>query len=77
MEWDATVRGPERLPGREQVGTRPKMTAVRGLSATLAMVHHSSVLAWRVPWREEAGGAQFMVAEKWTQLSDFRIHDFS
>ena len=38
---------------------------------------HSSVLAWRVPWREEPGGVQSVVAEKWTQLSDFHIHDFS
>lgn len=44
LAWGATVRGPERLPGREQVGTRPQMMAVRGLSATLAMVQLLSLL---------------------------------
>ena len=24
------------------------------------MASHSSVLAWRIPWREEPGGLQFM-----------------
>lgn len=44
LEWGATVGGPERLPGREQVGTRPKMMAVRGPSATLTMVQLQSLL---------------------------------
>jgi len=24
------------------------------------MASHSSILAWRIPWREESGGLQFM-----------------
>ena len=24
------------------------------------MATHSSILAWRIPWREELGGLQFM-----------------
>ena len=24
------------------------------------MVTHSNILAWRIPWREEPGGLQFM-----------------
>ena len=24
------------------------------------MATHSSILAWRIPWREESGGLQFM-----------------
>ena len=25
---------------------------------------HSSILAWRIPWREETGGLQSMVSQK-------------
>ena len=25
---------------------------------------HSSILAWRIPWTEEAGGLQFMASQK-------------
>ena len=32
-----------------------------------AMVSHSSILAWKIPWMEQAGG----VAKSWTQLSYF------
>ena len=32
---------------------------------------HSSILAWRIPWREEPGGLQSMgVTKSQTQLSD-------
>ena len=32
---------------------------------------HSSVLAWRIPWRKELGGLQSMgFAKSWTRLSD-------
>ena len=32
------------------------------------MVTHSSILAWRIPWTEEAGGLQSMESQKgWTQ----------
>ena len=24
------------------------------------MAHHSSILAWKIPWTEESGGLQFM-----------------
>ena len=29
-----------------------------------------SILAWRIPWTEEPGGLQSMVAKSWTRLSD-------
>ena len=35
------------------------------------MATHSSALAWKIPWAEEPGGLQSMVAKSWTQLSDF------
>ena len=39
------------------------------------MAHHSSTLAWKLPWMEEPGGLQSMgllgVAKSRTQLSDF------
>ena len=27
------------------------------------MATHSSILAWKIPWKEEPSGLQFMVAE--------------
>ena len=33
------------------------------------MAPHSSTLAWKIPWMEEA--AVHEVAESWTRLSDF------
>ena len=36
------------------------------------MAHHSSPLAWKIPWTEEPGRLQSMgVAEGWTRLSGF------
>ena len=32
---------------------------------------HSSILAWRIPWKEEPGGLQSMGLQSWTELSDF------
>ena len=35
------------------------------------MATHSSILAWRIPWTEKAGGLQSMgVTKSWTRLSD-------
>ena len=31
---------------------------------------HSSILAWRIPWTEEAGGLQFAVSQSRTRLTD-------
>ena len=34
----------------------------------------SSILAWRIPWTEEAGGLQSMESQtRWTRLSDQTI----
>ena len=37
------------------------------------MAPHSSTLAWKISWMEEAGGLQAVhgVAKSWTRLSDF------
>ena len=35
------------------------------------MAPHSSTLAWKIPWTEEPGGLQSMVAKSRTRLSDF------
>ena len=36
------------------------------------MTTHSSILAWRIPWTEEPGGATVHgVAKNWTRLSHF------
>ena len=35
---------------------------------------HSGILAWRIPWTEEPGGATVHgVARSWTRLSDFHF----
>ena len=31
---------------------------------------HSSILAWKIPWTEEPGGLQSMVAKNRTRLSN-------
>ena len=38
------------------------------------MATHSSILAWRVPRREEPGGLQSMGLQSWTWLNDFHFH---
>ena len=41
------------------------------------MATHSSTLAWRIPWTEEAGGLQSMGSHKrWTCLSNQHFHFF-
>ena len=41
------------------------------------MATHSSILAWRIPWREEPGGLQSMgsqrVGHNWTTFTSFHI----
>ena len=34
------------------------------------MATHSSILAWRIPWKEEPSGLQSMGLQSRTQLSD-------
>ena len=39
---------------------------------------HSSILAWRIPWTEEAGRLQFHgVTKNLTQLSDFYFQPYT
>ena len=35
--------------------------------------YHSSILAWRIPWREEPGGLQSMGSQSQTRLSNFHF----
>ena len=37
------------------------------------MATHSSLLAWRTPWREDPGGLQSMGSQSRTQLSDLTL----
>ena len=42
------------------------------------MATHSSVLAWEIPWIEEAGRLQFMGSQSRTRLSGWaHTHEFS
>ena len=38
------------------------------------MATHSSILAGRIPWTEEPGQLQSVVAESWTQLKRLSMH---
>ena len=40
-----------------------------------AMVTHSSILAWRIPWTEEPGGLQSMGSQRVNRATDtFHFH---
>ena len=41
-----------------------------GRSLEKEMTTHSSILAWEIPWMEEAGRLQSMGHRSWTQLSN-------
>ena len=38
------------------------------------MATHSSILAWRIPWTEEAGGLQSMGSQSQTRLKQLSPH---
>ena len=40
------------------------LTPGSGRSAGEGMATHSSILAWRIPWAEEAGGLQSMGSQR-------------
>ena len=40
------------------------------------MATHSSILAWRIPWRQEPGKVQSTESQSWTRLSDFTFTSF-
>ena len=41
------------------------------------MATHSSILAWRIPWRGAWWATVHRVAHSWTRLSDFHFHETS
>ena len=49
---------PGSIPGREDVLEKEMAT-------------HSSILAWKIPWREEPGRLQSMGSQSRTRLNDF------
>ena len=38
------------------------------------MTTHSSILAWRMPWKKEPGGLQSIGLQSWTQLKQLNTH---
>ena len=40
------------------------------------MATHSSILAWRIPWKEEPGGLQSTGLQSRTQLTDLISHKY-
>ena len=56
-----TVKNPPANAG--DLGSIPES----GRSLEKEMATHSSILAWRIPWTEEAGGLQYMGSQmSWT-----------
>ena len=43
------------------------------------MATHSSILAWRIPWKEEPGGQATVhgVAKSWPRFGNFHFHPVS
>ena len=60
----------KRLPGMPETQVRPL-----GQEDPLEkeMATHSSTLAWKIPWTEEAGRLQSMGLQSETRLSNFTI----
>ena len=65
------------LPGGSVVKNPPTSAGEQGLalgkkdSLEKEMATHSSILAWKIPWTEEAGGLLSMGSQKsWTRLRD-------
>ena len=48
-----------------------KITKKLSILLEKAMATHSSTLAWKIPWTEEPGRMQSMVAKSHTQLGNF------
>ena len=59
-----------RLPGGSDIKNLPADTGdvgsipVSGRSPEKGMATHSSTLAWRIPWTEEAGGLQSVGSQR-------------
>ena len=61
----------KRLPAMR--GTRVRSLGQEGLLEK-EMATHSSILAWRIPWKEEPGGLQSPGSQRVDRLSDFHFH---
>jgi len=65
-----------KFPGHSVVKNLPAMQEMQvqslGQEDTLEkeMATHSSILAWRIPWREEPSSLQSMRSQSRTQFSD-------
>ena len=66
----------EGFPGGSVVKNLPVMQETRVWHLDLedplqkGMATQSSNFVWRIPWREEPDGLQFMGSQSWTQLSN-------
>ena len=49
----------------------PGLTPGSGKSPGEEMATHSSILAWKIPWMEEAGRLQSVGSQSQTRLSNF------
>ena len=65
---------------QERIRLPRQETQVRSLGREDAleekMATHSSILACKIPWREEPGGLQTMGSQKsWTRLTQQQLHE--
>ena len=52
------------LPAVQETQERRVQSLDRKDPLEESMAAHSSILAWRIPWREEPGGPQFMELQR-------------
>ena len=52
------------LPAMQETGDQECKIPGSGISPGQEMKNHSSILAWRIPWTEEAGGLQSMQLQR-------------
>ena len=64
--WGACIHGKESACNAGDLGANPAPERSPGEGNG----HHSSVLAWRIPWTEEPGRLQSMELQRVTQLSN-------
>ena len=68
MEASLMAQRLKHLPAMRETWLR---SLVREDPLEKEMATHSSILAWRIPWREEPGGLQSTGSQSQTRLSDF------
>ena len=68
IPWTEEPGRPQSMESQESDTTerlgRQAFTVEQGVELEKAMATHSSTLAWKIPWMEEAGGLQSMGSQR-------------